>query len=341
MDRIDKVLAGVARATLLAAPTPLEPLEQLSAGLGLNLWIKRDDLTGLGFGGNKIRQLEYYFGAALAEGADTVLITGAVQSNYVRCAAAAAAKLGMRAILQLEERVPGMGETYRRSGNVLLDHLLGAEIMAYPEGEDEAGADAALRARAEEERTRGRRPYVIPLGLNNPPRGALGYMRAAAELLAQDTEFDAVVVASGSGLTHAGLLAGLRLAGSGVPVWGACVRRDAAAQTARLGEVQNRLADLLGLPQVYAPEDIRLWDGALAPGYGRLGPAAQEAMEMMARQEGLFLDPVYTAKSFAAVPGLLRDGMLQPGMRVLYLHTGGLPALFAYEPELTGIFTPG
>lgn len=338
MTDIGKLIEGFPRAGLLSAPTPLERLDRLSAHLDMDLWIKRDDLTGLGFGGNKIRQLEFYFGAALAEGADTVLITGAVQSNYVRCAAAAAAKLGMRAILQLENRVPGMGGTYQRSGNVLLDHLLGAEIMTYPVGEDEAGADAALRARAEEERRRGHRPYVIPLGLDNPPRGALGYAAAAEEILTQQQGFDAVVTASGSGLTHAGLLAGLRLAGAGVPVWGSCVRRDAAAQAARLQEVERRLAALLDVPQAYGTQDILTWDGALAPGYGRLGTPARTATALMARQEGLFLDPVYTAKSFAAVPGLLDSGNLKPGMKVLYLHTGGLPAVFAYEPELTAAF---
>lgn len=340
MTDMSALLDGQPRAGLLGQPTPLEQLERLSGTLELDLRIKRDDLTGLGFGGNKIRQLEYYFGAAQAAEADTVLITGAVQSNYVRCTAAAAAKLGMKAILQLEERVPGMSAAYRQSGNVLLDQLLGAEIMQYPDGEDEAGADAALRARADEERRKGRKPYVIPLGLDNPPRGALGYMRAAEELLGQARDIDAVVVASGSGLTHAGLLAGLRLSGCNVPVWGSCVRRGAEAQTGRLLEVQRRLADLLHVPQVFAGEDINLWDGALAPGYGRLSDAARRAAGMMAHQEGLFLDPVYTAKSFAAVPGLMQEGILSPGMRVIYIHTGGLPALFAYAPELSAGFNP-
>ncbi len=340
MEKPETLLQSFPRARLLRAATPLEPLSGLSEALDLDLWIKRDDLTGLGFGGNKIRQLEYYFGAALAEGADTILLTGAVQSNYVRCAAAVAAQLNMRAILQLEARVPDMGTTYQQSGNVLLDRLLGAEIIYFPEGEDEAGADAALHARAQEERRKGHRPYVIPLGLNNPPRGALGYMRAAEELRAQAPDFDAIVVASGSGLTHAGLLAGLRLDGCDTPVWGSCVRRSAREQSARLTEVHQRLADLLGLSQAFAATDIRLWDGALAPGYGQLGANAEAAIRMMAQREGLFLDPVYTAKSFAAVPGLLADGTLRPGMRVLFVHTGGLPALFAYEQELTAAFAP-
>ncbi len=339
MTDLMHILSQFPRASLLGAPTPLEPLPRISDTLGIDLSVKRDDLTGLGLGGNKIRQLEYYFGAAQAQKADTILITGAVQSNYVRCAAAAAARLNMRAILQLEDRVLGKSDLYRENGNVVLDHILGAELMHYSEGEDESGADTALRERAEQERAHGFHPYVIPLGLNNPPTGALGYMRAAREILDQRQDFDAIVVASGSGLTHMGLLAGLRLCGSDIPVYGSCVRRDATTQNARLTEVARRLQDMLGCADFLTETDIHLWDGALPPGYGQPGPRAQHAMGMMARQEGLFLDPVYTAKSFAAVPGLLEEGVLKRGMRVLFVHTGGTPALFAYAPELTAIFT--
>ncbi|WP_171174253.1 D-cysteine desulfhydrase family protein [Ruegeria sp. HKCCD8929] len=322
------------KARLLANRTPLERLDRLSEHFGLDLWIKRDDLTGLGGGGNKIRQLDYYMGAALADGADTILITGAVQSNYVRSAAAAAARLGMQAILQLEDRVPGMDDTYRTSGNVLLCQILGAEHMFYPEGEDEAGADRALYARAEALRTEGRRPYVIPLGLDAKPLGALGYVDAAREILDQGPEFDAIVVASGSGATHGGLLYGLRRLGSQVPVHGICVRRAAAAQSERLNVVTTKIAALLGQDNPVTPSDILTWDGALAPGYGRMGAQAREAMTLMARMEGLFLDPVYTAKTFAGVPGLLAEGQLRPGSRVLFVHTGGIPALFAYQNDI-------
>src|SRR6185503_18706881 len=166
------------RASLLSGPTPIEPLARLSRLLGGEIFIKRDDLTGLGMGGNKIRQLEFYFGNARAQGADTVLVTGAVQSNYVRAAAAAAAKLGLAAVVQLEERVSGMGAAYYGSGNVLLDDLLGARRLSFPEGENEAGADQALHEEAARLRREGRVPYVIPLGLDNPPHGALGYMLA-------------------------------------------------------------------------------------------------------------------------------------------------------------------
>ena len=332
-----KNLSDHPRTKLVHGATPLHELPRISNQLGIDLWIKRDDLAGAPFGGNKSRQLEYYLGHAAAEGADTILITGAVQSNFVRTAAAAAASLGMQTVVQLEDRVPGMGERYQSSGNVMLLKVLGAEIMHYPLGEDEAGADAALRARAEELRGQGRKPYVIPLGLGNPPRGALGYMQCGIELAGQAEAFDIAMVASGSGLTHAGLLAGLRAAGAETRVIGSCVRRDAALQTGRIGSVLADLQALVVEAGAAKAGDIEIWDGALAPGYGRLGPAAEEAMKLLARQEGIFLDPVYTAKVFAAIPALVETGEITKGARVVFLHTGGLAALFAYEDEMKAV----
>ncbi|RMF33019.1 MAG: D-cysteine desulfhydrase family protein [Alphaproteobacteria bacterium] len=323
------------RLPILSSPTPLEPLPRLSARLGIELYVKRDDLAGPPFGGNKARQLEYYFGAARAEGADTILITGAVQSNFVRLAATVARMQGMDAIVQLEERVPGKGELYRRSGNVLLSRLLGAEIMHYPVGEDEAGADAALYARAEQLRQAGRRPYVIPLAEDHPPLGALGYVDAAGEILSQRGDFDVFVIASGSGATHAGLLAGLRGHGARAHVIGSCVRRDATAQTGRIGRVMRRLAALTPGAAAVSEGDIALWDGALAPGYGQIGAAAIAAMTLALRHDGLALDPVYTAKAFAAIPALVASGGIPRGSRVCFVHTGGLAALFAYEDAVS------
>jgi D-cysteine desulfhydrase len=322
------------RAPLLSRPTPIEHLARLSQALGVEVFIKRDDLTGLGMGGNKIRQLEFYFGNAVAEGADTILITGAVQSNFVHAAAAAAAKLGLSAVLQLEERVGGMDDTYYNSGNVLLDDILGARRLSFPEGEDEAGADRALREEAARLKREGRRPYVIPLGLDNPPHGALGYMLAAREIMDQGLAFDCAVVASGSGLTHAGLLSGFRALGVAMPVHGACVRRAADVQHERIRTVSRNMETLLGCQTIIGNDDIRTWDMALAPGYGRIGAPAREAISLLAKQEGLFVDPVYTAKSLAVLIALVRSGTIERGARVLFIHTGGLPALFAYEPEL-------
>ncbi len=334
MADLFEILDQFPRAKLIDGPTPLGRLDRLSAHLDIDLWIKRDDLTGLGAGGNKIRQLEFYFGDALSKGADTILITGAVQSNYVRAAAAVAAKLGLGSVLQLESRVPGMGARYQSSGNVFLSQLLGAEHMYFAEGEDESGADAALHEKAEMLRAEGKVPYVIPLGLNNKPLGALGYVRAAREILKQRADFDAVVVASGSGATHGGLLTGLRALGATMSVYGICVRRDASQQSARLQTVVRKISELLGETAELSDGDVLTWDGALAPGYGQIGEPMKQGLKMMAEYEGLFLDPVYTAKAFAGVPGLIQDGQIQPGMRVLFIHTGGVPALFAYQDEL-------
>ncbi|MEL6522550.1 MAG: D-cysteine desulfhydrase family protein [Pseudomonadota bacterium] len=323
-----------ARLKIVAEPTPLTKAKRLSSELGIDLFIKRDDLAGPTFGGNKSRQLEYYFGAAIQQNADTILITGAVQSNFARLAAAVAKAEGMHAILQLEERVAGKPETYQQSGNVLLSRILGAEIMTYPHGEDEVGADAALHAKADELKAAGRTPYVIHLSEGHPPLGALGYVDAAQEILAQSDDFDFYIVASGSGLTHAGLLAGLRDAGSKGRIIGSCVRREAHAQGPRIRRVVDRLAKLFPGATKVSESDIVVWDGALAPGYGQVGAVSQSAMVRMARTEGLHLDPVYTAKSFAAVLALVDKGDIPKGSRVCFIHTGGLAALFAYQQEL-------
>ncbi|MBL4749836.1 MAG: D-cysteine desulfhydrase family protein [Amylibacter sp.] len=322
------------RTRFVASETPLERLDRMSDHLGIDLWLKRDDLTGLGFGGNKVRQLEFYFGEALAQDADTILITGAVQSNFIRTAAAAAARLGLRSVLQLEERVPDMGAQYYTSGNVLLSKILGAELTSYPLGEDEVGADAALHKRADELRAKGRTPYVIHLGLNHPPLGALGYVACADELSCQIGDFDAAVVASGSGATHGGFLTGLRLAGHTAPVFGICVRRDRSQQNARMKTVLTKLAEMLDIDPTLTTNDIQTWDGALAPGYGKIGDQTRKTLTLMARTEGIFLDPVYTAKTFAGLLGLLKEGRIERGQKVVMLHTGGLPALFGYQAEL-------
>lgn len=331
---INDMLERFPRARLVSATTPVERLERMSDLLGIDLWLKRDDLTGLGMGGNKTRQLEFYLGEALAQGADTILITGAVQSNFVRTAAAAAARLGLKSVLQLEERVPNMGTPYYSSGNVLLSKILGAEHISYPLGEDEVGADNALHRRAEELRVDGHRPYVIHLGVRHPPLGALGYVAGAQELNQQISAFDVAIVPSGSGATHSGLLAGLRLLGQMAPVYGICVRRDHTQQKARLHAVLSTLANMMGFNPALVLNDILTWDGALAPGYGLVGETTRGALSMMAQTEGVFLDPVYTAKTFAGLLGLLKEGRIQQGQKVVMVHTGGQPALFGYQDAL-------
>ena len=333
--------AGVARfprARLGHAPTPIDAAPNLGGALGIDLYIKREDCTGLAFGGNKVRQLEFHFGEARARGADTVLVTGAVQSNLVRIAAAAARRLGMEIHIQLEDRVAGMDETYRISGNLLLDRVLGATLHPFPEGEDEAAADAAMERRAETLAAEGRRPYVIRSAPGHPPLGGLGYVAAAEEIAEQarglDIRFDTVVCASGSALTHAGLLTGLRALGERIPVLGICVRRDAASQAARVARVAEALAAMIERPDAFDTDDVEVSDAVHPPGYGRLNEPVREAMALAARHEGLLLDPVYTAKAMAGLIDHVRSGRIAPGGRVLFVHTGGQPALFAYADSL-------
>ena len=335
------VFAGIARfprVRLGHAPTPIDPAPNLGAALGIDLWIKRDDCTGLAFGGNKVRQLEFHFGEARARGADTVLVTGAVQSNLVRIAAAGARRLGMDIHIQLEERVDGGGETYRTSGNLLLDRMLGATLHPFPEGEDEAAADAAMERRAAALAAEDRRPYVIHSATGHPPLGGLGYVVGAEEVVEQarapGMRFDAVVCASGSALTHAGLLVGLRALDERAPVLGICVRRDAVSQGARVAQVASALAAMIDCPAAFDAGDIEVSDAVLAPGYGRLNEAACEAMALAAGHEGLLLDPVYTGKAMAGLIAHVRSGRIAAGSRVLFVHTGGQPALFAYADSL-------
>jgi D-cysteine desulfhydrase/L-cysteate sulfo-lyase len=332
-------LDAIPRVRLGHTPTPLDEAAALGKALGIELHVKRDDCTGLAFGGNKVRQLEFYLGAARAENADTILITGAVQSNFVRLAAAAARTQGMDIHIQLEERVPDVHETYRQSGNVLLNKLLGARLSSFPVGEDESAADASLEAIARDVAARGGRPYVIHLGIDHPPLGGLGYVVAARELAAQMAErelaFDHVIVASGSALTHSGLLVGLRALGNHVPVTGICVRRSADLQHPRVLRRCREIAALIARDDCVEESDVTVSDAVLAPGYGQMNAATLSAMTMAARLEALMLDPVYTGKTMAGLIALARDGAFQPGARVLFIHTGGLPALFGYERTLT------
>jgi len=335
--------AELPRYEMTTAPTALAPMARLSQSVaGATLWVKRDDTHPIAFGGNKVRQLEYYFGQAQAEGADTVLITGAVQSNFCRLTAAFAVLLGMSCHIQQEERVAKSDPLYRTSGNVLVERLLGAQLHRFPTGEDESGADANLEAIAGNLRSEGRRPYVIHLAPGHPPWGALGYVACARELLRQLDEqmldVDHIVVPSGSGATHAGLLFGLRALGSAIPVTGICVRRPAEAQTPRLIKRCVEIAAVLAVDNPVRAEDVIVDDRFLAPGYGQLNRETEMAIRDGARFEALILDPVYSGKCMAGALDMARE--LGQGKSVLFLHTGGSPAVFAYasvlEPILEG-----
>ncbi len=336
------MLSDYPRASLAHTPTPLEPMPNLTRLLnGPKLFVKRDDCTGLALGGNKARQLEFYFGEAQAQKADTVIITGAVQSNFVRQTAAAAAKLGMACEIQLEHRVPTDAPEYERSGNVLLVRLLGARIHYLPEKEDEESADKALDDIAERVRNEGGKPYVIHLSPGYPPLGALGYVVGAGEILDQANELgltiDAIVLPSGSAATHAGILVGLKSRNSSIQVIGVCVRRERQLQFDRVLHQSRAVADMAGFNGAVSEDDIHVTDDYLGPGYGQSTPEMIKAMTLAAREEGLVLDPVYTGKSMAGLIGLVRSGYFTSAQTVLYLHTGGTPAIFGYASMLDDI----
>jgi D-cysteine desulfhydrase len=312
--------------------TPIEPLPNLSAALGgPELWIKRDDMLGLAAGGNKTRKLEFLVADALAQGADTLITVGAVQSNHCRLTLAAARREGLQCQLVLEERVAG---SYREdaSGNNLLFHLLGAERVEVVAG----GADlaAAMQRLADDLTEQGRRPYLIPGGGSNA-LGALGYVACADELLAQSFELglrlDHLVVASGSGGTHAGLLAGLHAAQAGLPLLGVSVRAGQAAQQERIRTLADSALALGGAVPGVPAEAVMVEDAYVGPGYSLPSDAMVEAIQLFARFEGILLDPVYTGKAAAGLLGLVRTGRFGAGERVLLIHTGGSPALYAYQ----------
>ena len=315
----------LSRVSIAHLPTPLEPLPRLTAQLGgPELWIKRDDQTGLATGGNKARKLEYLVADALAQGADTLITAGAAQSNHARQTAAAAAKFGLARVLVLRGEEPP-----QVLGNLLLDRLLGAEVrwagdLPLPE---------AMAQVAEELRAAGRCPYVVPYGGSNAV-GASGYVAAMEELLAQgaerDKRFDQVVLASSSGGTQAGLMVGARALGYEGRILGISVDPRAESLTHTLAGLATATADRMGLGLTYVPEDFAVNDDYLGGGYGVVGELEREAIRTMARAEGILLDPVYTGRAFGGLLDLIRRGVFSPGERVLFWHTGGTAGLFGY-----------
>ena len=333
-------LAALPRVQLFDRSTSLEPMRRTGERLGITLDIKRDDTLSLAMGGNKVRQLEYYFGQAREAGADTVLITGAVQSNFVRLCAAAARVMGWHPVVQLEDRVPKDDPGYHQSGNVLLLKMLNAEIHHFPEGENEAAADANLDRLADRLRAQGKRPYVIHLGTDHPPFGGMGYAACAVETFLQYRAMgampDHVVLPSGSGLTHAGFLAGARAIGWNVEIVGICVRRDADQQRARIARRAGEIGAFLGGVEI-SDADVVVSDAVFAPGYGRMNPAVTEAIRLAAESDAILTDPVYSGRGLAGLVDLVRTGRIGTGKRVAFIHTGGTPGMFAYASDLGGL----
>lgn len=318
------------RLEFIGAPTPLEYLPRLSDYLGRDILIKRDDVTPMAMGGNKLRKLEFLAAEALREGADTLITAGAIQSNHVRQTAAVAAKLGLNCVALLENPIGTCAENYLTNGNRLLLDLFNVQIEMCAALHDPVTQLDELATRVE---AQGFRPYVIPVGGSNA-LGALGYVESALEI-AQQCEgavgISSVVVASGSAGTHAGLAVGLEQLMPQVELIGVTVSRSIADQKPKVVMLQQAVAQAL---EVTASADITLWDDYFAPGYGTPNDEGMEAVKLLARLEGILLDPVYTGKAMA---GLI-DGISQKRFKdegpILFVHTGGAPALFAYHPHI-------
>ncbi len=327
-------LSQFPRVALAHLPTPLEHLPRLSKHLGgPEIYVKRDDCTGLATGGNKTRKLEYSMAEALEQGADTVVTVGAVQSNHVRQTAAAACKLGLKCEVLLEHRIAHPGDLYRNSGNVLLDRIFGANLREYAGGTD---FDRALEEVAAEVADKGGKPYIIPGGASNCV-GALGYVNCASELLTQAEErelaIDHIVHATGSAGTQAGMVVGLKAMKSDIPLLGIGVNAPKAEQEDKVFKLACETAEFIGSPGIVVREDVVANCNYVGDGYGVPTEAMKEAVLLLARLEGLLFDPVYSGKALSGLIDLVRTGHFAGAENIVFLHTGGAVALFAYADE--------
>jgi D-cysteine desulfhydrase len=328
-------LARFPRRRYTEGMTPLEAAPRFSAALGgANIFIKRDDLLGLAAGGNKTRKLEFLVADALAQGADTLVTCGAVQSNHCRLTLAAAVKEGLKCRLVLEERVPNSYKP-EASGNNFLFRLLGVEkIKVVPGGSDTA---SAMRTVADEVSAEGRKAYIIPGGGSNPI-GATGYVACAEEILGQAFEkginIDRVVCASGSAGTHAGLVTGFYGNNSNIPVVGIDVSRPKELQEKLVYDLVQKTAARVGIQSEVPRDAVLCFGDYVGRGYSISTPEMADAVRMLARTECILLDPVYTGKAMAGLIDLVRKGFFHKNENVLFVHTGGSPALYSYMPDL-------
>ena len=325
-------LARFPRVFLAHLPTPLEKMDRLSKELGgPEIWIKRDDCTGLSTGGNKTRKLEFLMAEAQAMGADTVMTQGATQSNHARQTAAFSAKLGMACHILLEDRTGSNDANYNGNGNVLLDHLHGATTSKRAGGMDMA---AEMDLIANRLRAEGRKVYIIPGGGSNAT-GALGYVNCAFELVSQANDrgmvIDHLVTATGSAGTQAGLITGLKAINAQIPLLGIGVRAPKDKQEENVYNLALKTAEKLGCPGVVSRADVVADSSYVGSGYGIPRADTLEAIRMFAELEGLLLDPVYSGKGAAGLIDYCRKGHFKKGERVVFLHTGGSVALFGYD----------
>lgn len=325
-------LQNLPRISLAHLPTPLEELPRLTRMLGgPKLFIKRDDLTGLALGGNKVRKLEFLIADALAQGADTVITAGAAQSNHCRQTAAAAVRAGLNCTLVL-----GGKNSASPNGNLLLDHILGAEICwTAMERRGERMAEIANKLRLA-----GHKPYVIPYGGSNPV-GAVGYALAMVETMQQfqgrHLEINHIIFASSSGGTQAGLVVGAKLSGFKGQLIGISIDKGERSETCyetELAQLSNGIAERIGMDMCFGKKDMHVEYDYLGGGYGVVGELERDAIRLLARQEGILLDPVYTGRAMGALLDMVRRKSFSQDDNVLFWHTGGSPALFAYTKEL-------
>jgi len=330
-------LARLPRVHLAPLPTPLEEAPRLRQALGGSrgcprILIKRDDLTGLAMGGNKVRKLEYHLGDALAQGCDALITSGAIQSNHCRVTAAAARRAGLEVVLVLRP-----GESEDLQGNLLLDRVLGARVRIAPHP-TAASVEATVAEEMDALRREGRRPYLVPKGASTP-LGAAAYVEAFMEMLAQTTAMgvvvDAIVFCTGSGGTHAGLLAGAALCQSGIKIVGIGDGTTRAELAPVVTSLINGLAEKLDVALPVAPDEVVVLED-YGGTYGVPTPECLDAIRLAARTEGLILDPVYTGKAMAGLADLVRRGRWRDDQTVVFWHTGGQPALFAFAHELGG-----
>ena len=345
-DLRKKIADRYDRVELAHLPTPLEEMKTLTEKLdGPNLYVKRDDLTGLAFGGNKARKLEYIFADVLAKKADSIVTWGSIQSNWCRQTAAAARIVGIKPILVLSKR--GESPVFP-DGNHLLDLLMGADVRPIESGEDrQTTADRIVK----EEKAKGGNPYVVSVGGSSvggsmtEPLGAIAYAAAFEETYqqAQQSGFkiDHVVLATGSGGTQAGLVVGAKVVAPDVQIVGIAISGPSASVKASVADIANETARVLDLEASFKPDDIIVFDDYIGEGYGKMSSAHAEAIALTAREEGILLDPVYTGKAMAGTIDLIEKGYFKKGEGVVFLHTGGTPALFVYRDRLLELLDLG
>ncbi len=329
------MLSRFPRVPLAHLPTPLELMPRLSEHFGgPDIYVKRDDCTGLGTGGNKTRKLEFVMADAVANNADVVITQGAVQSNHARQTAAAASKLGIDCEVVFENRVATPSDAYLNSGNVLLDRIFGANLRSVDKGTD---MDAAMEEVAEELRGQGRTPYIIPGGASNRI-GALGYVACGLELISQANDrgivFDHVLHATGSAGTQAGLVTGLKAMHANVPLTGIGVNEPRDVQEEKVYKLALETAEYLGTPGIIQREDIVANCDYVGDGYGIPTKAMNDAIMLAARLEGLLFDPVYSGKGLAGMFDLIEKGHFKDTRNIVFIHTGGVAGLFAYVDQL-------